>query len=79
MSKSCRRLTVLQISFVRLSGPNGYPPRNLTRYFDALLPGGTAFFYLNHYSALFGFGTVPILAEVLLTTTDPRKAGPTCL
>ncbi|KAJ6535654.1 hypothetical protein B0H19DRAFT_1271384 [Mycena capillaripes] len=31
------------------------------------------FFYLNRYSAR--FGTVPLLAEILLTTSDPSKAG----
>jgi hypothetical protein len=34
---------------------------------------GTAFFYLNRYTAL--LGAAPILAEVLLTTTDPSKAA----
>ncbi|KAJ6476920.1 hypothetical protein C8R45DRAFT_1008249 [Mycena sanguinolenta] len=45
----------------------------VTRYWGTRLTWGTVFFYLNRYSAL--VGTIPILAELLLTTIDPRKAG----
>ncbi|KAF8193248.1 hypothetical protein K438DRAFT_2017814 [Mycena galopus ATCC 62051] len=43
------------------------------RYWGTGLTWGTALFYINRYSAL--FGTAPILWEMLLTTTDPRKAA----
>ncbi|KAJ7333338.1 hypothetical protein DFH08DRAFT_966168 [Mycena albidolilacea] len=46
---------------------------SVARYWGTRMTWGTGFFYLNRYSAL--FGAVPILAEVLVTTTDPRKAG----
>ncbi|KAF7349435.1 hypothetical protein MSAN_01733400 [Mycena sanguinolenta] len=45
----------------------------VSRYWGTQLTWGTVFFYLNRYSAL--VGTIPILAELLLTTTDPKKAG----
>ncbi|KAJ7221981.1 hypothetical protein B0H12DRAFT_1241152 [Mycena haematopus] len=48
-------------------------PDEVARYWGTRMTWGTAFFYLNRYSAL--LGTVPLLAEVLLTTSDPSKAG----
>ncbi|KAJ7637312.1 hypothetical protein DFH06DRAFT_653886 [Mycena polygramma] len=45
----------------------------VSRYWGTRLTWGTVLFYINRYSAI--FGTVPILAELLLTTTDPRKAA----
>ncbi|KAJ7822636.1 hypothetical protein B0H14DRAFT_2598416 [Mycena olivaceomarginata] len=64
--KSCAilfsSLGVLQASFDQVA-----------RCWGTRMTWGTGFFYLNRYSAL--FGAVPILAEVLVTTTDPRKAG----
>ncbi|KAJ6475539.1 hypothetical protein C8R45DRAFT_1010312 [Mycena sanguinolenta] len=41
------------------------------RYWGTGFTWPTVLFYVNRYSTL--FGTVPILAEMLLTTTDPRK------
>ncbi|KAJ7282334.1 hypothetical protein C8J57DRAFT_44478 [Mycena rebaudengoi] len=48
-------------------------PAEVARYWGTRMTWGTAFFYLNRYSAL--LGTAPILAELLLTTTDPSKAA----
>lgn len=48
-------------------------PEEVERYWGTRLTWGTTLFYLNRYSAL--FGTVPILAELLMTTNDPRKTG----
>jgi hypothetical protein len=43
------------------------------RYWGTRLTAGNALFFVNRYSAL--FGTVPILVELLSTTTDPSKAA----
>ncbi|KAJ7895559.1 hypothetical protein B0H14DRAFT_2680829 [Mycena olivaceomarginata] len=43
------------------------------RYWGTRLTAGNALFFINRYSAL--FGTVPILVELLSTTTDPSKAA----
>lgn len=48
-------------------------PEEVARYWGTRMTWGTVFFYLNRYSAR--FGTVPLLAEILLTTSDPSKAG----
>ncbi|KAJ7862213.1 hypothetical protein B0H13DRAFT_2659106 [Mycena leptocephala] len=48
-------------------------PAEVARYWGTRMTWGTAFFYLNRYSAL--LGAAPILAELLLTTTDPSKAA----
>ncbi|KAF7350295.1 hypothetical protein MVEN_01333500 [Mycena venus] len=45
----------------------------VARYWGTRLTCGTALFYINRYTAL--FGTAPILAEMLLTTTDPSKTA----
>ncbi|KAJ7895578.1 hypothetical protein B0H14DRAFT_2680884 [Mycena olivaceomarginata] len=43
------------------------------RFWGTRLTWGTILVYVNRYLTL--FGTVPVLAEVLLTTTDPGKAA----
>ncbi|KAJ7205331.1 hypothetical protein B0H12DRAFT_457149 [Mycena haematopus] len=45
----------------------------VSRYWGTGLTWGTAFFYLNRYSAL--FGTVPLLYGISLITTDPSQVG----
>ncbi|KAJ6571563.1 hypothetical protein B0H19DRAFT_662613 [Mycena capillaripes] len=45
----------------------------VSRYWGTHLTWGTVLFYINRYSAI--FGTVPVLAEMLLTTTDSRKSA----
>ncbi|KAJ6631865.1 hypothetical protein B0H10DRAFT_1062 [Mycena sp. CBHHK59/15] len=50
--------------------------REVTRYWGTRLTWGSFFFYLNRYYSL--FGTIPIIAEYLLTTTDPERI-PLCI
>ncbi|KAJ7135774.1 hypothetical protein C8R44DRAFT_768986 [Mycena epipterygia] len=45
--------------------------REVARYWGTPLVWGTVLFYINRYSAL--IGTIPVVVEYLLTTTDPSK------
>ncbi|KAJ7773826.1 hypothetical protein B0H16DRAFT_1510119 [Mycena metata] len=47
--------------------------QEVARFWGTTLTWGTALFYLNRYSAL--FGTVPIVTEYFMTTNDPTKTA----
>ncbi|KAJ7238167.1 hypothetical protein C8J57DRAFT_1727663 [Mycena rebaudengoi] len=48
-------------------------PAEVARFWGTHMTWGTTLFYLNRYSVL--LGTALIVAEVLLTTTDPSKTA----
>ncbi|KAJ7041564.1 hypothetical protein C8F04DRAFT_1079269 [Mycena alexandri] len=45
--------------------------QEVARFWGPKLTWGTALFYLNRYSAL--FGTMPVVIEYFMTTTDPKR------